>query len=132
MNENRLLLIVVLYSLILLQSTASMAEKHNFPDLLVLKLDTALPVKVISDDKMNIMIDFQKEIIAIQWKGLNKEDRDVVLSNSKGNLIEAKQLFAGSTLVFFETQTLYEGDYILKIRDQSDWIFKTFKLIKPE
>ena len=94
--------------------------------------DTLMPIKVLSDDKMNIMVDYQKEVIAIQWKGINKEDRSIILTDSTGKVYQQQTLNTGSTLVFFETQTLYQGDYILKVYDQQDWIQKKITLVKPE
>lgn len=94
--------------------------------------DTLLPISLIETDKMNIMVDHQKELIAIQWKGLNREDRTVILTDSTGKIYDQKQMFAGSTIVYFETQTLYEGNYILKVSDQPDWIYINVKIIKPE
>jgi len=105
----------------------------NNNDLLVLQArDTSLPIKVISTDKMNIMLDFQKELIALQWKGLNRDDRTILLTDSTGKIFEEKQMFAGSTIVYFETQTLYEGNYIIKVSDQPEWISNNIKIIKPE
>lgn len=95
-------------------------------------IDTLLPIRVISTDKMNIMVDVQKELIALQWKGLNREDRNVVLTDSSDKVYDQKQMFAGSTIVYFETQTLYEGSYILKVSYQSGWIAQNLKIIKPE
>lgn len=94
--------------------------------------DTSLPISVISSDKMNIMFDVQKELIALQWKGLNREDRNVILTDSTGKVYDQKQMYAGSTIVYFETQTLYEGNYILKIWDQPNWIYNNIKIRKPE
>ena len=105
--------------------------KNN--DIVMLQArDTSLPIKVISTDKMNIMLDFQKELIALQWKGLNRDDRTVLLTDSTGKIFEEKQMFAGSTIVYFETQTLYEGNYIIKVSDQPEWISNNIKIIKPE
>jgi hypothetical protein len=94
--------------------------------------DTLLPISLIETDMMNIMIDHQKELIAIQWKGLNREDRTVILTDSTGKIYDQKQMFAGSTIVYFETQTFYEGHYLLKVSDQPEWIYNNIKIIKPE
>ena len=113
----------------------SLAENKNESnnDILMLQVrDTLLPIKVISTDKMNIMLDFQKELIALQWKGLNREDRNVILTDSSGKIYDQKQMYAGSTIVYFETQILYEGNYILKIWNQPDWIYNNIKIRKPE
>jgi hypothetical protein len=78
------------------------------------------------------MVDYQKELIAVQWKGLNREDRQVSLTDSSGKMYDQKLMYAGSTIVYFETQTLYEGIYILKVSDQPEWIYKNITIIKPE
>lgn len=94
--------------------------------------DTLLPIIIVSSEKMNIMFDVQKELIALQWKGLNREDRSVILTDSTGKVYNQKQMYAGSTIVYFETQTLYEGNYVLKIWNQPDWIYNNIKIRKPE
>lgn len=111
------------------------AENKNESNREVMMLhasDTLLPISIIETDKMNIMVDHQKELIAIQWKGLNREDRAVILTDSIGKIYNQKQMFAGSTIVYFETQTLYEGNYILKVSVQPEWIYNVIKIIKPE
>ena len=117
-------------------TTMSSRETVFIPDTRIDKFycfaDTSNPIKVLSDDKMNIMVDYQKEVIAIQWKGINKEDRAIILADSTGKVYQQQTLYMGSTLVFFETQTLYQGDYVLKIYDQHDWIRKKITLVKPE
>jgi len=116
-----------------LQSSYAENKNEINNDILMLQVrDTLLPIKVISTDKMNIMLDFQKELIALQWKGLNRDDRTVQLTDSTGKIYEEKQMFAGSTIIYFETQTLYEGNYIIKVSDQPEWIYKNIKIIKPE
>lgn len=94
--------------------------------------DTVKPVEVITNEKMNIMIDTEKELIALQWKGINREERAVLLTDSIGKIMAQEQLYPGSTIVFFETQTLYEGNYLIKIRDQDDWITNKIKIYKPQ
>jgi len=103
---------------------------NNF--LMLQITDTLLPISVIATNKLNIMMDLQKELFAIQWIGLNREDRTVILTDSTGKIYEQKQMFAGSTIVYFETQTLYEGNYILKISDQLDWIYNNIIITKPQ
>ena len=129
----RIALIGIFIFAIALQPSHAKNKNGSNNDILMLQArDTLLPINVISTDKMNIMVDFQKELIALQWKGLNREDRNIILTDSSGKLYDQKQMYAGSTIVYFETQTLYEGNYILKIWDQPVWIYKNIKITKPE
>jgi hypothetical protein len=125
-------IVIIIFAFAFQYASAENTYENN-NDLLVLQArDTSLPIKVISTDKMNIMLDFQKELIALQWKGLNRDDRTVLLTDTTGKIFEQKQMFAGSTIVYFETQTLYEGNYIIKVSDQPEWISNNIKIIKPE
>ena len=129
----RFAFIGILIIAIAMHSThAEIKIDSNFEVKLLHASDTLLPISIIETDKMNIMVDHQKELIAMQWKGLNREDRTVILTDSTGKIYEQKQVYAGSTIVYFETQTLYEGNYILKISDQPEWIYQNIKIIKPE
>ncbi|MEI8054011.1 MAG: hypothetical protein WCH52_09730 [Bacteroidota bacterium] len=116
-----------------MQCTRAENKNESNCDLQMLhSRDTLLPISVIASDKMNIMVDNQKELIALQWKGLNREDRNVILTDSTGKIYDQKQMYAGSTIVYFETQALYEGNYILKVSDKPQWINKNIKITKPE
>ena len=123
---------IFMFAMALQPSHAENKNESNNDILMLQVRDTLLPIKVISTDKMNIMLDFQKELIALQWKGLNREDRNVILTDSSGKIYDQKQMYAGSTIVYFETQILYEGNYILKIWNQPDWIYNNIKIRKPE
>ena len=123
---------ILIFAIALQPSHAENKNESNNAILMLQVRDTLFPIKVISTDKMNIMLDFQKELIALQWKGLNREDRNVILTDSSGKIYDQKQMYAGSTIVYFETQILYEGNYILKIWNQPDWIYNNIKIRKPE
>ena len=46
---------------------------------------------------------------------LHKENYDVVLYEVTGKVVEQKTLYQGSTIVYFDTKTLYSGVYFVKI-----------------
>jgi len=133
MMGKRIALIGIYIFAMALQSAHAENKNGSKVNMLFLhSTDTLLPISVIATDKMNIMLDFQKELIAIQWKGLNREYRTVILTDSIGKIYDQKEMYAGSTIVYFETQTLYEGNYILKVSDKPQWINKNIKITKPE
>lgn len=123
---------ILIFAITLQPSYAEKKIESNDDVKIEHEKDTLLPISLFETDKMNIMVDHQKELIALQWKGLNRDDRTIQLTDSTGKIYEEKQMFAGSTIVYFETQTLYEGNYIIKVSDQPEWIYKNIKIIKPE
>jgi len=55
------------------------------------------------------------ELIAIQLKGLNAENVKVELLDLTGKLVDQITIYQGSTIGYFETRTLYNGTYVVKI-----------------
>ena len=76
---------------------------------------TGINSNSINDGKVNIFPNPASDLIAIQIKDLVKENYDVVLYDVTGKVIEQKTLYQGSTIVYFDTKTLYSGVYFVKI-----------------
>ncbi len=55
------------------------------------------------------------DIIAIQINGLNSENLNVELFDVEGKLVRKTVLYQGSTIVYFDAQTLYDGNYFIQI-----------------
>lgn len=53
------------------------------------------------------------ELIAIQLNHLTQEDIEVRLCDITGKCIQKTMLYQGSTIVFFDTRTTYEGTYFI-------------------
>lgn len=73
---------------------------------------------------INIFPNPASDLIAIQIIDLVKEDLTIELFDIAGKLIETKNINKGTTIAFFETETLYNGTYILKISDSKNSISK--------
>jgi hypothetical protein len=67
------------------------------------------------DRWVNIWWDEKDELIAVQWKGLNEEDRKLRLTKADQTVIQEAVLYTGSTIAYFDTQTLYAGEYWLNM-----------------
>ena len=76
---------------------------------------TGINSNSINDGKVNIFPNPASDLIAIQIKDLVKENYDVVLYDVTGKVVEQKTLYQGSTIVYFDTKTLYSGVYFVKI-----------------
>jgi hypothetical protein len=59
------------------------------------------------------------DMLAVQIKGLNRQNLNVSLYDITGKLIESKLLVQGSTIAYFDTRTLYNGEYIVQIGNTS-------------
>ena len=57
----------------------------------------------------------KSELIVIQCIGLNKDNLSIQLFDQNGKFIQETTLYQGSTLAYFDTQTMYNGDYTVKI-----------------
>lgn len=59
------------------------------------------------------------DLIAVQVKDLVEENYEVSLYDIAGRLIDKVWLYQGSTIVYFDTKTLYAGDYFVSLKDDS-------------
>jgi hypothetical protein len=57
----------------------------------------------------------KSELIVVQSNGLINENLTIQLIDQNGKFIQETTLYQGSTLAYFDTQTLYNGDYTVKI-----------------
>ena len=57
-------------------------------------------------------------LIAVQVGHLVSSDLNVDLVDIAGKILRANKINKGQTITYFDTQTLYEGIYFVKISDQ--------------
>ena len=67
------------------------------------------------------------DLIAIQSSEMITENLKAELIDEQGRIVETKTFLQGSTICFFETDTVYNGIYFLKISGRNK--SKTFKVI---
>jgi YHYH protein/Secretion system C-terminal sorting domain len=80
--------------------------------------------------KVNVFPNPASELVAIQVSNLNRNNLDVELFDITGKLIQKTVMVQGSTIVFFDTQTLYSGEYLIRISDGNDMVTKKVILTK--
>ena len=76
---------------------------------------TGIAGNSIDEAKVNIFPNPATDLIAIQIKDLVKENYDITLYDITGKVIEKKTLYQGSTIVYFDTKTLYSGIYFVRM-----------------
>lgn len=67
-----------------------------------------------ADLKIKILVVPQSDVIAIQSTQLTREDINLELLDRTGRTLQRTILFQGSTIVYFDTEKLYSGEYVVK------------------
>jgi hypothetical protein len=70
------------------------------------------------------------DLIAIQINDLVKENMTLELFDMSGKLIKTTQINAGSTIAYFDVETVYDGTYFIKIASQNHSIAKKVVIIR--
>ncbi len=70
------------------------------------------------------------ELLVIQLIDLNKENLKVELFDVSGKLIEVTNLLQGSTIAYFDTKSLYSGQYFVKISNGTAVTIKKVVVVK--
>jgi hypothetical protein len=70
------------------------------------------------------------EIVAIQVKGLVDEQLTVTLLDLSGKIIATQYIQPGSTITYFDTQTVYAGEYIVSIVSKNGVVNKKLMIVK--
>jgi len=69
----------------------------------------------INEVEISIIPNPASDLIAVQIKDLITSDLDIILYDINGKVIKHKKIYAGSTIAYFNAQTLYEGVYLINI-----------------
>jgi len=91
---------------------------------------TGINSSEIDESKINVFPNPANDFVAIQLNLLTKNNIDVALYDLTGRLIQKTVLFQGSTIVNFDTRTLYDGTYLIKIIDNGNVITKKIVIAK--
>jgi len=90
-----------------------------------------------SNDKINLQATQVKvfpsptnDLIIIQLIDINKENLKVELFDMTGRLVETTSLLQGSTIAYFDVQTLYSGQYLVKISNKNSVIIQKIVVTK--
>ena len=70
------------------------------------------------------------DLVAIQWKNINTSDIRIELFDVTGKLLQNTWMYQGSTMAYFDTRTLYEGMYIIRIMSGTDVLSKKIMVTK--
>jgi hypothetical protein len=66
---------------------------------------------------VNVFPNPTSDFIAVQLKGLVRSTVEINLYDSNGKLIQTKFIKPGTTIEYFDTQSLYNGQYIIQVNN---------------
>ena len=79
---------------------------------------------------INVFPNPASDLIAVQINNVVDEDMQVELLDISGKLIKYASINQGSTIAYFDTQTLYNGTYLVKISSASHSTMKKIVIAK--
>lgn len=90
---------------------------------------TATGVNELSPEELNLAVypNPASDVLLVQSKVAGKINRTVELIDVTGRVIQTQTLFQGSTMCYFDLQTVYEGVYFVRVNDETNT--KTTKII---
>lgn len=84
-------------------------------------------VNPINTLRINVFPVTRSELIVVQSESYSTEDIPVSLVNEQGHVMQQTEIKAGSTIAYFDTQTLYDGLYF--VQAGKDKFRTTFKVM---
>ena len=73
----------------------------------------------INEVGVSIIPNPASNLIAVQIKDLITNNLDITLYDINGKVIKHKKIYAGSTIAYFNVQTLYNGIYLVRISSKN-------------
>lgn len=70
------------------------------------------------------------DFIAVQMNNLSTENVNLELYDLRGKLLQKTQIYQGSTIAYFDTRKLYNGEYLIKIFNGKESTSKKVVLVK--
>lgn len=86
--------------------------------------------EVSEKNQFNIIPNPANDLVAIQLLGLANSDIQIELLDLTGRKIQTSTIFQGSTIAYFDTSKLYNGEYIIKIATGDSLISRKLMIVK--
>ncbi len=76
-------------------------------------------ISELTEKEWSVYPNPSNDIIMVQVNDLTNQSYTVELYDALGKQIETKEIVQGSTIAYFNSDTLYRGVYLVKIKGQS-------------
>jgi len=74
----------------------------------------------LSNLDWNVWPNPAQNVAMVQTSGLSKTNRNVQLLDQQGRVLQEKSLLQGSTIVYFDVETLYQGLYFVRMEGATE------------
>jgi hypothetical protein len=81
-------------------------------------------------DQLAVFPNPATDFAAAQMKGLNTVEWKVDLLDASGKLVQTTTLYPGSTISYFDTRTLYSGEYLMVFTHGQTQVAKHVQVVK--
>lgn len=91
---------------------------------------TGLNIAQLESLEFNVIPNPATDIVAIQINDLNRENIQIEMYDLVGRLVQKTTLFQGSTVAYFDTRTIYNGEYLIRIYGGEGVITRRVSVVK--
>lgn len=91
---------------------------------------TKINDKTIDQLSINVFPNPASDLIAIQFNDIIRENINIEMFDFNGRLVQQTQLNQGSTIAYFDTRTLYNGNYIIRFRKGDETISRQVSILR--
>ena len=104
----------------------------TIPDTATVYTGPVAVKNISSNQQMSVIVypNPASDLIAVQLSDLTTQDMVVELYDIAGKLVQKTTLFQGSTIAYFDTKSLYDGEYVVKMPTTSGIISKVIAIKK--
>ena len=81
-------------------------------------------------DQLTVFPNPATDLVAAQMKGLNTVEWKVDLFDVNGKLVQTTSLYPGSTIAYFDTRTLYSGEYVMVFTHGESQVTKRVQVVR--
>ncbi len=79
---------------------------------------------------INVYPNPTSELVAVQLNGISQENVELELYDANGTFIQSTLIYQGTTIAYFDTRTLYSGEYLLKLKSGNYSTIRKVMIIK--
>lgn len=70
------------------------------------------------------------DMLGVQVDGLNRENIAMELYDMTGKCVQRTMLYQGSTLAYFDTRTIYDGQYVVKVINGNETLSRFITILR--
>lgn len=69
------------------------------------------------------------DVLGIQWKNINQGNSTIELFDLSGKVVSVSEMKQGSSLAYFDTRNLYNGEYIIRVKIGNEVVVRRISVV---